>query len=476
MKARHFDIIVIGAGSAGLSVSLGMLEFGFKVLLVDKSDRRIGGECLNDGCVPSKALLKVAKTIHEARNSKEFGMDVSGEPDFEKVKAYINKVQDTIKAHENADYFSRQGMEVVLGKASFTGENSIQVNGATYRARKIVIATGSRPKTLPVKGAEKVEIHTNETIFDLDTLPRKMLIIGGGPIGIEMAQAFRRLGSEVTVLESGNRILSKEDPSISGILLERLKAEGINFHFNSEVEEFSDANSLSFKDGQGNKSTLNFDLLLMAVGREVNFDELETEKAGIQRDEDGHIILDEYLCSSNPHVYVAGDAADQLNFSHAAEHQATTLIKNFLNPIKSKISYDNFSWVTFTDPEVATFGLNAAALEKKGLKADRLEYDFDEDDRAVIGDYRYGKLILWVSKSWIPGGNRKIYGGTMIAPNAGEIIQELVLANSAGLGTKALFNKLHAYPVASRVNKTIILERTRQEVGVLLKSLLRKLY
>lgn len=474
MEDKEYDIIVIGAGSAGLSVSLGMHELGFKVLLIDKNNERIGGECLNDGCVPSKALIHVAKTVHEAKLSRAYGLEVNGKVDFDSVKSYIKRVQDSIKTHENAAYFRNQGLEVELGTARFSGEHFILINGKEIKAKKIVIATGSKPKIIPIKGIEKVTIHTNESIFDLERIPKKLVIIGGGPIGTEFAQAFSRLGSKVSVIESGERILSKEDPEMSRILLERLQEEGIDFYFNSEIAEFSGSNSIVFAQND-EKTTLDFDILLMGVGRQVNFQELDIEKAGIEKDGEG-LKINDYLQTSNKNIYVVGDAADQMNFSHAAEHQATTIIKNFLNPFKSKISYEHFSWVTFTDPEVATFGLTAKKLEEDGKSYERLELDFKEDDRAVIGDYQYGKLILFVDKTMVPGGDRKIYGGSMIAPHAGEIIQELVLANHAGIGTKALFDKLHAYPVASRVNKAIILETVREEIGPTIKKLLRKLY
>jgi pyruvate/2-oxoglutarate dehydrogenase complex dihydrolipoamide dehydrogenase (E3) component len=474
MERKEYDIIVIGAGSAGLSVSLGMHEFGFDVLLIDKTDKRIGGECLNDGCVPSKALIHIAKTVHEAKISKDYGLQVTGEVDFQRVREYIKKVQNTIKEHENAQYFTELGLDVELGTAKFLSENSIGINGKEYTAKKIVIATGSKPKIIPVKGIENVTVHTNETIFDIEELPKKMVIIGGGPIGCEFSQAFSRLGTKVSVIETGDRILSKEDPKISKILLKRLKSEGIDFYLESEIMEFTGSQNINIKQGKEMLS-LDFDILLMGVGREVNFDDLDLEKAGIDYSNDG-IKLDEYLQTTNKSVYVAGDAADQMNFSHGAEHQATTIIKNFLNPFKSKISYEHFSWVTFTDPEVATFGLQVKSLEEKGKTFERLELDFDMDDRAVIGDYRYGKLILFVEKTIVPGGDRKILGGSMIAPHAGEIIQELVLANSAGMGTKALFDKLPAYPVASRVNKSIIVEKVREEIGPTIKKWLRKLY
>ncbi len=473
MKA--YDIIVIGAGSAGLSVSLGMHELGFDVLLIDKSDKRIGGECLNDGCVPSKALIHIAKTIHEAKGSQEFGLEVSGVVDFQKVKDYIQNVQNTIKEHENATYFTDLGLDVELGTARFLSENTIGINDKKISAKKIVIATGSKPKIIPIKGIKNVTVYTNETIFDIKELPKKMVIIGGGPIGCEFSQAFSRLGTKVSVIETGDRILSKEDPEISQVLFERLKGEGIEFFLNSEILEFSGSNTIILQKDQGKRS-LDFDLVLMGVGREVNFNDLDLGKAGIKVNENGDLVINEYLQTTNKHVYVAGDAADQMNFSHGAEHQATTIIKNFLNPFKSKISYEHFSWVTFTDPEVATFGRQAKNLEVKGEKFERLELDFNEDDRAVIGDYRYGKLILFVKKTIIPGGDRKILGGSMIAPHAGEIIQELVLANSAGMGTKALFDKLPAYPVASRVNKSIITEMVRKEIGPKIKKLLRKFY
>lgn len=476
MKNNIYDIIVIGAGSAGLGVSLPMNELGFKVLLIDKGDRRIGGECLNDGCVPSKALIHVAKIIHEAKKSTDFGLSVSGELDFQKVKDYIKNVQNTIKEHENAKFLSEIGLDVELGTARFTGERSIEVNGKEYSAKKIVLATGSKPRMIKAKGIENVKVFTNENIFDIEDLPRKLVIIGGGPIGMEFSQAFRRLGSEVHVIETGEQILSKEDPSISKILKDILEKEGVNFHLNSNILEFTSPSSILFTNENKEKISLEFDAVLIGVGREVSFEGLDLEKAGIKTNEKGLPEINNYLKTTNRNVLIAGDAAGSLNFSHAAELHATVIIKNFINPLQKKVKYDHFSWVTFTDPEIATFGLNEHALKEQSIDFERLEYDLADDDRAVIGSYRYGKLILFVERSIIPGGDKKIYGGSMIAPNAGEIIQELVLANSAGLGTKALFEKIHAYPVASRVNKSIILEKTRKEVGPFVKKIIRSFY
>lgn len=474
MIQNHFDIIVIGAGSAGLSVSLFMNKAGFKVLLVDKSDHNIGGDCLNDGCVPSKSLIHVAKIVHRAKESEKFGLDISGKIDLQKVMGYVMERQNIIREHENAAYFEKQGLNVALGEAKFTGKNEIEVNGSRYSAKRIVIATGSRPVKLDVPGVEHVKYYDNTSIFDLKYLPQRLLVIGAGPIGIEIGQAFNRLGSKVTILNKEKSILQKDDHAVTEILLHRLKEEGINFIAEAEIAEFSSATEAVLKFLDGSKRIIAFDAVFVAIGRELNLESLHLESAGVKV-KHGKIVTGNYLRTTNRNVFVCGDVAGNLKFSHAAEQQARILLNNFFSPFKKKLNNDYMSWVTFTDPEVATFGLNEKALQKRRISYRRLETNFTNDDRAVTDNNQQGKLILFISQGSF-FHKEKILGGTMISEGAGELVQELILAMTSKISINKIFNKVYPYPVASRVNQKIVVEYKEEGLTPLIKKLLRWAY
>ena len=474
MTKHEFDIIIIGAGSGGLSIGLFMNQAGFKVLMVSKSDHDIGGDCLNDGCVPSKAIIHVARLVQHAKEASMFGLKIDGKVDIKKVTGYIRSKQSLIRAHENAQWLRHQGINVVLGNASFTGKQQIEVDGKKCSAKKIVIATGSKPSKLNVPGVEKVIYFDNESIFNLESLPERILCIGGGPIGIEMAQALARLGSKVTVVQHGKIILAHDDVVVTSILLTQLEKEGIDFLLETEVESFTSANEATLKLKKGEIKNIQFDAIFVAIGRELELDSLNLHRADIAV-EKNKITIDSYLRTSNKNVLVCGDVAGDLQFSHAAEFHARILINNLFSPFKKKLNNQYMSWVTFTDPELATFGLSEKQLQEQGINYRRLEKDFEEDDRAVVDDCRYGKLILFVSEAGLLK-KQKLLGGTMVAPNAGELIQELILANSANLSVTAIFNKIYPYPVASRINQSIITDLMAEGLTPMIKIILKKAY
>ena len=467
-----FDLIVLGAGSAGLGLSLFMARIKLRVLLIDKTPEDVGGDCLNHGCVPSKSLIHASRQVHQARQAAQFGLQVSGAADMAKVMDYVRGRQDVIRHHENPEYLRGLGIVVEIGEPTFVGDHDVQINGKTYRGRKIVIATGSRPQQLRVPGAELVRLYDNQRVWDLRVLPKRLLVVGGGPNGVELGQAMQRLGSQVTIVHRADRILEREDPSISAVLLERLRAEGVIFHFEAEVTSFSTSHEAQVKPKNGEPLAVEFDVVYVAIGREVGFAGLQLEKAGVAVDEKGHIKLNEHLQTTNPDIFVAGDAANSLKFSHGAELHVRLLLFNFFSPIKKKLSYDHFSWVTFTDPEVAHFGLDAAELDKRGTSYERWETDFADDDRAVVDSYRYGRLLLFIEKNTlpIPGQKRRILGGQMVAPGAGELVQELILANTSGLDIGEIFDKVYPYPVAARINQKLIV--AHQEVSPWLQAAL----
>ncbi len=468
-----FDIIVIGCGSGGLSTGLFMAKLGFKVLMVSKTDHSIGGECLNDGCVPSKALIHAAKLAQAAREAVQFGETAGPHIDIKKVIAYVHQRQNIIREHENAGWLQLQGITVALGEARFSAKDKIIVAGKTYTAKKFVIATGSRPRKLDLPGIETVNYLDNESIFHIDNLPERLLVIGGGPIGIEIAQAMQRLGSSVTLVETGNGIMQHDDPVVTGVLLKQLKAEGITFYFNAATKSFTAGTAqLTLKDGSS--VSIGMDAVFVGIGRKLNIEQLQLENAGVQV-KDEKITVDKYLRTTNKKIYVAGDVAGSLQFSHAAELHGRILLNNFFSPFKKKLNNDHMSWVTFTDPQVASFGFNEKQLKEKKVDFIRLDQDFEDDDRAITDDYRYGKMVLYINKKRFLR-KQTILGGTMVAPAAGELIQELVLANSTGLSIDNIFNKIYPYPVATRINQKTILKYKQKSLTEGLIKLLRFAY
>jgi pyruvate/2-oxoglutarate dehydrogenase complex dihydrolipoamide dehydrogenase (E3) component len=473
LKNNHVnksDVIVIGAGSAGLSVGLFLAKVGIKVTMIARSDNDVGGECLNDGCVPSKALIHVARQVQAAREAQSYGIKLSGKIDIQKAIGYVHARQKIIRKHENAEWLAEQGINVVLGEASFAGKHEVRVNGKIFSAKKIFLATGSKPRKLKVDGIEKVNYFDNENIFHINQLPKKLLVVGGGPIGIEIAQAMQRLGSEVTVIETGNRILDHDDKKLTNILLKKLQEEGVVFHFGVNLEKFSSPTEAVLKKKNGEELLLSFDAVFVGIGRVLVLEPLELEKAGIEV-KDQKITVDDRLRTTNRDIMVCGDIADDLKFSHAAEFHGRIILNNLFSPLTKKLNNDHMSWVTFTDPEVATFGLNEKQLKERGTAYEKLEKDFSEDDRAITDNYRYSRTILYISK----GGffkKEKILGGTMIAPNAGELIQELILANTLGLSINSIFNKIYPYPVATRINQQLIVRHKQKSLTTNLKRLL----
>ncbi|MEO5592517.1 MAG: NAD(P)/FAD-dependent oxidoreductase [Chitinophagaceae bacterium] len=474
MKEIKYDIIVIGAGSGGLGISLFMAKVGLKTLLIERSDEHIGGDCLNYGCVPSKALIHVSRLMHQAKLGALFGYTISGIPDFNKAIEYVLSKQAIIRRHENADYLRKEGLDVVLGTAHFISSSAIRVGDEIYTAKKIVLATGSRPAALTVPGIEKVRQFNNENVFALNDMPARMLVVGGGPIGIEIGQAFNRLGIQVTIIHRGENILPHDAKEMGSMLMEQLKEEGITFYLNAEIKGFANANEAIIQQKDGNNFKQSFDAVFVAVGRKIAIKDLGLDQAGIQIKDD-KIVVNKYLQTTNKYVYTCGDASGSLMFSHAAEQQARLLLNNFFSPFKKKLNNDFMSWVTFTDPEVATFGLSEDVLLKKNISFEKLDMNFEDDDRAIVDSYQYGKLVLYVSK----GGlfkKEKILGGSMIAPNAGELVQELILANIKGLGINDIFNKIYPYPVASRVNQMIIVKHKEKQLTGTLNKLLKFLF
>lgn len=468
---NEYDVIAIGGGAGGLVMVVVMNLMGFKTLLIDRADEHLGGDCLNFGCVPSKALIHIARMIKQAHESIRFGVKATGEVDMKVVKTYIRDKQAVFREHENADYFRSKGIDVELGEVKFTGKNTLSINGKTYSGRKIVIATGSRPRELRVPGIEKTTVWTNETIFDNEVLPKKMVVIGAGPIGMEIAQAYRYLGAEVTMVQRGLEVLQKEDKEVAWVLHQSLERDGINFVLGYEPTEVLSKNTIRVAREDGDALDLEFDLLLVSIGRIINKEGLDLEKAGIELTEDGRSIqVDAFLRTTNKNVWLCGDIVGQHQFTHAASFHAGLLINNLLSPKKKRLNTDHMAWVTYTHPEIGTFGLSEAQLKERGIKYTVVENHFKEDDRAIVDDYPESMMKLFI------GNAGKLLGGTMVAPHAGELIQELILANTAGLSVEKIFGKIYPYPTATAINKRAIGDWRKGKLTVRNKKILRTLF
>ncbi len=470
------DLIVIGAGSGGLGAAGFGGAIGLKVALIDRTRENYGGDCLNYGCVPSKALLHVAAQFAGARQATKFGLDIEGKADFGKVMEYIHGQQSIIRAHETPEYLTREyGLECLVGEAMLTGRKEVSVNDRKLTAPRIVLASGSKPRHLSVPGVEAVKQYDNESVFsELQELPEHLVIVGGGPNSCEMAQAFRRLGSQVTLLNRGDRILERDPAPAAAVLHRKLKAEGVKIRNLTEIVRFRDAHTAVLKKDGLADGDLSFTHLIVGIGREVRTSGLGLELAGVHVT-DGKIVTDAYYRTSNKSIFAIGDAYGAEMFSHGAEKHNTDLWTNLLSPIDRKHQLKHFSWVTFTDPEVATFGLTPAQMKEQGLDYETVTQSFDHDDRAVAADYRDSVLLLYLSKPRF--GSSKVLGGCMAAPGAGEMIQELLLLNQFDLPYGKLTNKIYAYPVGSRINQKPARDRAQDRLlSPLTKRLLQAAY
>ena len=456
---KKHDALIIGAGSAGLGMIGLCQELDWSFLVVEKEAANVGGDCLNFGCVPSKALIHLGKQFKGARKAAAFGLEVNGKADMSKILDYVHSKQEPIRAHESADYLRSEGVELAIGEAHFVGSHTIEVNGDHYEANKIFICTGSHPRMFQFEGLDQVEYYTNETIFyDMKTLPDRLLVVGGGPIGCEMAQVFVRFGSKVTIANYGDRILGKEREEFSQALEEIFADEGIDIINAYGLKLFKDKHTaiLETRD-KSNQKELGFDAVLIAIGRGLNHKLLNVGEAGIQETDRIKIVVNDYLQTTNEDIFVLGDAAGMYQLSHGAEKHVKLLRYNFKHTFfKKKHNADDLSWVTFTEPEIATFGISEKELQDRGINYWRQDQSFEHDDRAIVGEYTYGKISLYTTRE-SNKMNRKILGGSILSPNAGEMMQELQLAAQEGIKLEAFMDKIYAYPTASRINQQTVM-------------------
>ncbi len=440
------DLCIIGAGSGGLSVAAGAVQMGAKVILIEKN--KMGGDCLNYGCIPSKALLSIAKKIYSARGLTEFDLKLDGQLNFDNVKAYIQDVIRAIEPHDSVERFNQLGVDVYLGQAQFIDEQTVEVNSERIRAKRFIVATGSKAMIPPIEGLSDLKFFTNENIFDIPDLPRHLLIIGGGPIGIEMAQAFAMLGSKVSVFDVQN-ILPKDKPELVQIIRAKLESYGVNFYENIRIfKVFSDEDAqkhIIFEVNQ-EKCTIEGSHILVAAGRKTNTENFGLDNAKVKYDAKG-IHVDMKLRTSNKKIYALGDVINHLQFTHAASYQAGIIIKNILFKIGAKINYSQFPWVTYTSPELAHVGMSADMLEKVPHKL--LQIPLKDNDRAQTEKSTIGQVIVAIDKK------SKILSVDICAEDAGELLSPWLIAMQNNLSIKSVAQSVFPYPTKNEINKRI---------------------
>jgi dihydrolipoamide dehydrogenase len=452
MAKKDYNIIAIGGGSAGLvSAYIGSVVKA-KVALIEK--HQMGGDCLNTGCVPSKALLRTGKILSYIKRSQDFGLkSAQVDFDFPDVMGRVHNVIKKIAPHDSIERYTKLGVDCYTGSAKILSPHEVEVNGKTLTTKNIIIATGARPAIPPIPGLDQVDYLTTDTIWNLNKLPKKLMVMGGGPIGCELAQCFVRLGSEVTLVEMLPDLLIREDEEASRMVREKFIAEGVDVRINSKCKEVlvQDGKNYMLVEKDGETEQVEFDRLLVAVGRAANAKGFGLEDIGVKLGPRGTVEVDPYLrTTTHKNIYACGDVAGPYQFTHTAAHQAWYCAVNALfSPFKKfKVDYSVIPWATFTDPEVARVGLNEKEAKEQGIPYEVATYGIDDLDRAIADseDKGYVKILT-------PPGKDTILGVTIVGYHAGDLITEYVLAMKHGLGLNKILGTIHIYPTMAEANK-----------------------
>jgi dihydrolipoamide dehydrogenase len=452
-KPNQFDrnLIVIGAGSAGLVSSLIAATVNAKVTLIEK--HKMGGDCLNTGCVPSKALIKSAKVASLIKRSSEFGINTPEiNVDFPAVMDRVQSIINKIEPHDSIERFESLGVECIKGEAKIVSPWSVSINEKILTTKNIIIATGAAPLIPPIKGIGNINYLTSDNLWQIREQPKRLLVLGGGPIGCELSQAFARLGSSVTQVEMASRIMAREDEDVSELITSKFKREGIDVRTNHKAKEFikNDDKNYLICENNGQDIEIEFDSVLIAVGRKANVSGFGLEDIGIELNKQGTIKVNEYMQSSIPSIYACGDVAGPYQFTHTASHQAWYASVNALfgRFKKFKADYSVIPWATFTDPEVARVGLNEQEAKQQAVKYETSIFKLDELDRALTDSETEG----FVKVLTVPGKD-KILGSTIVGDHAGELITEYITAMKNKTGLNKLLGTIHIYPTLSEANK-----------------------
>jgi pyruvate/2-oxoglutarate dehydrogenase complex dihydrolipoamide dehydrogenase (E3) component len=439
----RYNIVVIGAGTAGLVTAAGAAGLGAKVALVERD--LMGGDCLNVGCVPSKGILSAARVAATVNGAAAFGVSVDGDVrvDFASVMQRMRKLRAGISPHDSAERFRDLGVDVFLGDAKFVSGETVEVAGKRLNFKRAVIATGARAARLPIPGWDDVAPLTNESVFSLVELPRRITVIGGGPIGCEMAQAFARFGSEVTQIELGRAILSREDPDAACVVQESMRRDGVKFLFNAATVRFERRGDerVTVCEVDGKQHMVVSDQILVGIGRTPNVAGLGLDAAGVKFDDRAGVEVNDRLQTTNPRIYAAGDVASRYKFTHAADFMARIVIQNALFMGRGKLSSLVIPWSTYTTPELAHVGLTPQQAQEQGIPIDTFTQQMAAVDRAILDGSTMGFARVHVRK-----GTDKIVGATVVADHAGDLISEFSLAMTHGLGLRKIGSAIHPYP------------------------------
>lgn len=436
-------MIVIGGGAGGLTVAAGAASLGANVALVEKN-RYLGGDCLHFGCVPSKTFIASAKKVHEARkNAERFGMSLSGEPDIAKAMEQVKAAVTEIQEEDSDERFRDLGVDLFKGKGRFINDHQIQIeNGAKIEGKRFAVATGSRPAVPPIDGIQDVSYLTNETVFEVKKTPKRLVVVGGGPVGLELAQSFARFGSYVTILETSPAIFGKEDEDVTPVIKTALEEE-MMFHFDATAQKIREEHNAKVVTYQHNGKEVDIvaDDILIAAERKANTDDIGLDKIGVNVDHLGNIVVNHYLQTSRSHIYAIGDTNGRFPFTHAAGMEGKLVVRNALFGFKGKVSYENVPWVTYTDPEVFHLGLTEKqAKEKYGANIRIYKVNTDKVDRFITDRDSLGFIKV------VANNKGHILGAHAVGTNAGDWMQEIVFAKTRGHKIGDISHVIHPYP------------------------------
>lgn len=472
MAKYQYNLVVIGAGSAGLVSSYVAAAAKAKVALVER--HKMGGDCLNTGCVPSKAIIRSASFMRDIRRAKDLGFRrAEAEFDFADIMARVHRVIAAIEPHDSIDRYTSLGVECIQGEAQMLSPNEVQVGDKRLTTRSVIVASGARPFVPPIKGLDKVDYKTSDTIWEIREQPRRMIVVGGGPIGTELAQAFAFLGSEVVQVESGERILAREDEDASTLVMEQMKQAGVQVMTKARAQEIEvgddgQAQMILADVDSGETTRRPFDLLLLAVGRQPNGDSIKgLSETGVKINKRGAVEVDETLRTAVPNIYACGDIIGSYQFTHTAAHGAVTAVINALSPLpfKSKVNWSVVPWCTFSHPEVARVGLNEQEAKAQNIPHEVVKYGIDDLDRAIADEEAEGFVKLITT----PKGD--ILGVTIVGAHAGDLLHEYILAMKQGAKVKDVLSMIHIYPTMAEASRFAASEWKKSHISPRLLSI-----
>lgn len=467
--AEKYDLVVIGAGTAGLISALGGAQLGARTALIER--RLLGGDCLNFGCVPSKALISASRWIYDCHHVETFGgLSCGIQVDFPGIMERMRRLRTEISIHDSAERLKKEGIDVFLGNAKFAAEDSVLVDGKMLYFSKAVIATGASPFVPPIEGLKESGFVTNETVFSMAKRPEHLLVLGGGPLGCELAQVFRRFHSEVTIVQLEDQFLPREDKDAAGILHEQFVKEGIKIHFGATLSNVKTNDDIKIcRIKKDNKEfNVEVDEILVATGRAPNVMDLELEQAGVEYDKKKGIKVDNHLMTTNSSILSCGDVCLNYKFTHVADATARIAIQNALTPLKGKKSDLVIPWCTYTDPEIAHTGLYKHQAEEEGIEIDTYMKPFEEIDRSILESETEGFVKVHVKK-----GTDRILGATIVGRGAGDMISSLTMAITNGIGLKKIAKTIFPYPTKAEAVRKVTDEYQSSRLSPRIRKVLK---